>query len=142
MTAEAQRDPGFLGRGWRFPPAFDGGDSGDGVATVEAAEDVHESILIILGTNHGERPMRPEFGANLNALAFEPIGAVTAALVRHRVEEALVLWEPRIDHVRVNVTSNRDTPTTLLVDIDYRVRTTNVFYNLVYPFYLLEGATR
>jgi hypothetical protein len=25
------------------------------------------------------------------------------------------------------------------VEIDYRVRSTNTFYNLVYPFYLLEA---
>ena len=27
-----------------------------------------------------------------------------------------------------------------MIDIRYRVRATNVFYNLVYPFYLLEGS--
>ena len=27
----------------------------------------------------------------------------------------------------------------LLIDIQYRVRTTNTFYNLVYPFYVQEG---
>jgi hypothetical protein len=29
--------------------------------------------------------------------------------------------------------------TRLAIDIRYRVRTTNTFYNLVYPFYLQEG---
>ena len=28
----------------------------------------------------------------------------------------------------------------LLIEVDYRVRATNTFYNLVYPFYLLEAA--
>ena len=27
----------------------------------------------------------------------------------------------------------------ILIDIQYRVRATNTFYNLVYPFYLLEA---
>jgi hypothetical protein len=27
----------------------------------------------------------------------------------------------------------------LLITITYRVRSTNTFYNIVYPFYLLEG---
>jgi hypothetical protein len=26
-----------------------------------------------------------------------------------------------------------------MLDVRYRVRTTNTFYNLVYPFYLMEG---
>jgi hypothetical protein len=48
------------------------------------------------------------------------------------------LWEPRIDSITVKVTT--DPPLgTLMIDIQYRVRMTNTFYNLVYPFYLQEG---
>ena len=47
-------------------------------------------------------------------------------------------WEPRIDvlEVAVVVGGGRNR---LDVTISYRVRATNTFYNLVYPFYLLEG---
>jgi phage baseplate assembly protein W len=83
--------------------------------------------------------MRPDFGSGLRALVFEPANTATMALVRHRVEEALVAWEPRIDVVEVTVTSQRSEPQALQVRIDYRVRETNTFYNLVYPFYLREG---
>ncbi len=50
-------------------------------------------------------------------------------------------WEPRIDvlDVRVELRSARRRPR-CIVEVDYRVRATNTFYNLVYPFYLLEGA--
>jgi phage baseplate assembly protein W len=61
------------------------------------------------------------------------------ALVRHRVEEALVAWEPRIDVAGVTVSADRSQPSALLVRIDYRVRETNTFYNLVYPFYLQQA---
>ena len=125
----------FLGRGWSFPVRLD--DTGD-VATSDHEEDVREAVRIILGTRPGERAMRPDFGAGLHALAFEPISSTTMALARHRVEEALVLWEPRIDNVGVSVAA--DAPQgRLLISIDYRVRATNTFYNLVYPFYLVEG---
>jgi phage baseplate assembly protein W len=82
--------------------------------------------------------MRPDFGAGLQDLVFEPISVTTMALVKHRVEEALVTWEPRIDvqDVAVVVGGARNR---LDVSISYRVRATNTFYNLVYPFYLLEG---
>ena len=81
--------------------------------------------------------MRPDFGAGLQALVFEPINTTTMALVRHRVEEALIVWEPRIDRITVQVEA--DPPQgRLMIEIRYRVRTTNTFYNLVYPFYLLE----
>jgi len=59
-------------------------------------------------------------------------------LARHRVEEALVRWEPRIDHINVTVTAEPPVGR-LLISVDYRVRATNTFYNLVYPFYLMEG---
>jgi phage baseplate assembly protein W len=126
----------FLGRGWAFPvaPAADGD-----VAMAEYEDDVEQAIRIILGTNRDERPMRADFGAGLDDFAFEPLSTTTAALVRQRVEEALVLWEPRIDRVEVRVHPVRPGDHELRIEIDYRVRATNTFYNLVHPFYLLEA---
>jgi phage baseplate assembly protein W len=129
-------DKAFLGVGWAFPVTAD--PSGE-AAFAAHEDDVRQAIQIILGTDPGERVMRPDFGAGLKALVFEPIGASTAALVRHRVEEALVRWEPRIDVLDVSVTDDGPAGNRLLVKIDYRIRSTNTFYNLVYPFYLLEG---
>jgi phage baseplate assembly protein W len=129
-------DRAFLGRGWAFPvaPAPDGE-----VAEAEYEQDVHQAVRIVLGTDLGERVMRPDFGAGLRALVFEPLTATTRALIQHRVREALVRWEPRIDVTDVRVEPDTGASSTVLVDLDYRVRATNTFYNLVYPFYLLEG---
>ena len=130
-------DRGFLGVGWAYPPTTDA--SGD-VSVAAYDEDVRQAVWIILGTARGERVMRPEFGAGLRALTFEPINTTTLALARHYTEEALVTWEPRIDNITVDVRA--DPPLgRLLIDVRYRVRATNTFYNLVYPFYLDE-ATR
>lgn len=130
-----QADKAFLGRGWAFPLQTE--EDGE-VSLVAHEEDIRQAVRLILGTRRGERVMRPDFGAGLHAMTFEPITATTNALVRHRVEEALITWEPRIDNITVEVTA--DPPRgRLLIDIRYRVRATNIFYNLVYPFYLLEG---
>ncbi len=131
-------DREFLGRGWAFPVTPHA--RGD-VALVEYERDVHDAVWIILGTGQGERVMRPDFGAGLEALVFEPMNTTTIALVRHRVEQALITWEPRIDSITVEV---RAEPARgrLNIDVRYRVRATNIFYNLVYPFYLLEGESR
>lgn len=124
----------FLGQGWAFPV---GVDATDEIATAAYEEDVREAIRIILGTEPGERVMRPNFGAGLRALMFEPINTTTMALAQYRVERALVQWEPRIDSVDVQVSA--DPPNgVLMIAVRYRVRTTNTFYNLVYPFYLQE----
>lgn len=126
----------FLGRGWAFP--VQSGAAGE-VALAEHEQDIQQAIRIILGTSLGERAMRPDFGCGLQALAFEPLNTTTLALARHRVEEALILWEPRIDLLEVRSSLDRATPGLLLVELRYRVRSTNTFYNLVYPFYLQEG---
>lgn len=137
MARSEPTDPrAFLGRGFAFPVAV---DAGGAIAMAQYEDDIAQAIRIILDTDPGERVMRPDFGAGLRALVFEPINTNTMALARHRVEQALVLWEPRIDSVGVSVTA--DPPLGRMnIDIRYRVRTTNTFYNLVYPFYLQEGA--
>ena len=129
-------DPGVLGRGLATPVGLD--PFGE-LAMVAGGDDVREAIRIILATSRGERLMRPDFGAGLDELVFEPVAATTFALVRHRVEQALVAWEPRIDVLAVRVTSTGPVRNRLDIEIDYVLRATNVFYNLVYPFYLQEG---
>lgn len=128
----------FLGVGWAFPPCP--ADSGD-IAMARYEQDVRQAIRIILGTNRGERLMRPDFGAGLNAFVFEPLNETTYQLVKTRVQEALVEWEPRIDVEKLDVRSG-GARNELRIDLTYRVRGTNTLQNLVYPFYLLEGTPR
>jgi phage baseplate assembly protein W len=138
-SADADKtDRAFLGGGWAFPVAI---AAANDVMLAEYEEDVRQAILIILQTEPGERVMRPDFGTGLRALVFEPINTTTIALAKHRVEQALVQWEPRIDQVEVTVTV--DPPQgRLTITVQYRVRLTNTFYNLVYPFFVEEGVER
>ena len=131
-------DKAFLGRGWAYPVAPNASRSD--VALAEHEEDIRQAVRLILETDRGERVMRPEFGAGLNEFVFEPINNTTKALIRHRVEEALVTWEPRIRVQSVEVSANQAAMGRLDIAIEYEVRSTNTFYNLVYPFYLQEGA--
>jgi hypothetical protein len=55
------------------------------------------------------------------------------------VEDALIRWEPRISVERVEVALPNRSSSQVNISVDYRVRATNTFYNLVYPFYLEEG---
>jgi phage baseplate assembly protein W len=126
----------FLGVGWAFPPSAS--PAGD-ISSAAYEADIQQSIRIVLGTAPGERVMRPDFGAGLKALVFEPMNTTTVALAQHAVHQALVQWEPRIDQITVKVTPQASTGS-LSIDIRYRVRLTNVFYNLVYPFFLSEGS--
>jgi hypothetical protein len=96
---------------------------------------IEQSLRIILGTNHGERVMRPRFGCNLKALAFAPLNVATLNLARHQVEEGIRAWEPRVDVIEVIVEpDNRNG--VLLIHVHYRVKATQDVRSLVYPFYL------
>lgn len=134
--ADLYEEKAFLGTGWAFPLRVD--PQGE-IAMASFKEDVRQAIKIIIGTALGERVMRPDFGSGLQRLVFEPVNTTTVSLVKHQVEQALIEWEPRIDLEEVRVTTDPATRNLLLIEVDYRVRATNTFYNLVYPFYLIEG---
>lgn len=122
----------FLGRGLSFPIAV----KKDRLVMAEGEELIRQSILTILGTAKGERVMRPDFGCGLNELVFAPNDSATATLVGFYVREALLTWEPRIEVLNINVIPGIDEPNRLDIQIDYKIKTTNTKYNLVYPFYL------
>ena len=138
MTSTTREQAAFLGVGWSFPPSK--ASTGD-VAVAEYEEDVRQAIRIIVGTSPGERLMRPSFGAGLRDLVFEPLNTTTMALARHRVEVAVATWEPRIDVRGVTVEAVPQ-HSRMDITVSYVIRATNTFYNLVYPFYLLEGDDR
>jgi Bacteriophage baseplate protein W len=129
----------FLGVGWKFPLRV--GATG-GFAYSRYEEDVREAIWIILGTAPGERQIEPRFGCGIHDLVFSSISATTIAELASRVRAALTEWEPRIDLLDVRVSSAEGDESTLLIRVDYRIRSNNAVHNLVYPFYVTEGVTQ
>ncbi len=132
--ADATKD--FLGSGWKFPPRL---DARGRIELAHQEQDVEEAIRIILLTNKGERPMRPEFGSDLSQLQFAPNDGATAGLARRYVEEALSMWEPRIDIIQVDAAPDAGNAARLNIDIRYRIQATNSIRNLVFPFYVIAG---
>ena len=126
----------FLGRGWQFPIRV---NPRGGLSYSAAEQDIVEALWIILGTAPGERQMLPRFGCGIHEFVFAPNSAATRGAIGTAVRKGLPTWEPRIDVVDVRVESAPGEPNKLLIRIDYRVRSTNAFHNLVYPFYLKEG---
>jgi uncharacterized protein len=126
----------FLGSGWKFPPRL---DARGHIELVHQEQDIEEAILMILRTQKGERPMRPEFGSELHRLIFAPNNAATAGIARRYVHEALARWEPRIEVLEVRAEIDAKSPALLLLSIDYRIPATNSERNLVFPFYTIPG---
>jgi uncharacterized protein len=137
-----------IGRGWRFPvkPGADGrlhylgGEAGGAPSRDEDAEKIRQSLWLLLSTAQGERLMLPDFGCGIHDLVFEPNTAALRGTVQVKVMEALQRWEPRIDVLDVLVNSPPEELNLLNIRIDYRIRSNNSFYNLVYPFFITEGA--
>jgi len=133
-VAEQERE--FLGTGWVFPPRPDANGT---LRFVSGEELVIEGIEIVLGTSPGERQMRPEFGCGIYELVGEANTVALRGLVKERVREALTRWEPRIDVLDVRVEAPDEQLNRMDIHVDYRIRSNNSFFNLVYPFFLTEG---
>ena len=127
----------FLGRGWKFPPEID--KSTGRFKLVSYEEDIKEAIYIIIMTRYRERIMMPDFGSNIHEYVFSKPDVTMLNLLKQDIEEALVLWEPRIVDVEVDVSYDKVDGARLNIEINYTARATNNPFNLVYPFYINEG---
>ncbi len=126
----------FLGTGWSFPVRV---NPRGGLSFSSAEQKIQESIWLVLATAPGERQMRPEFGCGIHSYVFAPNNPATQGHIAHEVRKALTDYEPRIDVQQVRVDEGNGAPNLLLIRVDYRIRSTNVVQNLVYPFFIREG---
>lgn len=126
----------LIGKGWAFPVGVNGRG---GIALAADTTDIDQAIVAILSTGIGQRVMRPDFGCKIHDLAFAPINAQTLGLVQRYVEEAIGWWEPRVNVVEVEVTTDSSMRAVgkLIINIRYRVKATQDERSLVYPFYLI-----
>ena len=128
----------FLGKGLRFPFAFQKRSGGAQISTITSTDHahIHESILQILGTRPGERFMNPEFGSHVRDLVFEPNGSILRGLLRHYIIDDVERWEKRVvvTDVSFDESSEAVDSNTLYIRISYRVIDTQVAGNLVWPF--------
>jgi uncharacterized protein len=128
----------FLGRGWKFPVQID--PATGRVAMSDLEQDIKESIYILLATAPGERLMRPEFGCGIHDLVFSSMSTVTMGLFESRVREAINRWEARVDILKLEVFTKEPDRGKLEINLYCQIRNTNTEFNLVFPFYLTEGA--
>lgn len=122
----------FYGQGIGFPVAL---DPTGAVQLSSGPANIQQSIRIILGTQYGERVMRPTFGCNLKSLVFAPSNQQTAALAQQYVLDGLRQWEPRITVNSVTVTPS-PAGSQLLITISYSIKPSLDPQAMIYPFYL------
>jgi len=127
----------FLGTGWSFPPAFD--TVSNSVQMTSDEIDIQFSLQILLSTRKGERVMQPEYGCNLDEMLFEPMSTTFKTYISQMIKRAILYYESRIDLNSVIVDDSDEINGTILLILDYTVRTTNSRFNFVYPYYKTEG---
>ena len=149
QNGQSKENREFLGTGIAFEQITDSlrritiktmdVDANGLIAMNSLEQHVRQSILLILKTAKGERVMRPEFGAGLRELAFEPLNQGTMTLAEHHVREALIRFEPRIEVLNVTALLDSQEKDRVSIHLQYRVRSTDTTFNLVYPFYVERG---
>jgi len=124
----------FVGNGFSWPMRV---DARGRVALSSGERDVEEAIRLIILTPCGTRWMRPTFGCHIHDIIFHPGNTSTYSLAARYVEDALRLWEPRIDPLSIEVTQPDDARDRLRIHIEYRVKSTYDRRTLVFPFYVI-----
>lgn len=120
-----------IGEGIQMPMPFSSVTGG--VQTNNENNRIHQSIYYILSTIPGERFFLPEFGSKLHLCVFEPNDHILNDLIKLYVTEALTKWEPRITVLAVEPRAETE-DNILPVFISYRINSTNIQDNYVYPF--------
>ena len=127
----------FWGTGWSFPPTFDLVNGQ--LQMVRDVQNINQSIDIILSTLRGERSLLPDYGSDVRTYLFKNIDETVKGQIAHSVSQNLLDHEPRIDVDQVSVEVEGDTEPTVIVSIQYLIRSTNSRHNHVFPFSIGEG---
>ena len=99
-----------------YPYHFDGRGR---TATTEPADHIRDLIEQVLFTSPGERVMRPDFGAGLMALVFEPNSTTLAATIQFLVQTGLQQHLSNL--IAVNAVTVENIDATLQVTVRYTV---------------------
>lgn len=75
------------------------------MAQKSGVDQIKADLLQLLLTNPGERVMMPNYGTPLRELFFEPNDPSLEIRARQMINDAILLWEPRIVITQIEVTS-------------------------------------
>ncbi|AXG71527.1 lysozyme [Kordia sp. SMS9] len=127
----------YLGKGWDFPPKFLK-HQGE-IKMISDIEDIESSLQIIITTRRGERVMRPKFGCDLTDQIFENLSATQMTIMKNRIKEAIIIYEPRIEVIKIALDTQNFLEGKFLIKIEYLIRATNTRRNIVFPYYITEA---
>ena len=127
----------FLGIGWSFPPTFNK-ESSD-VKMVSDETDIKESLEIYFNTKLGERIMRPTYGCVIHEHIFDKIDESILNILSFELTQNIGQIEPRIIVEKIEIKQSSIENGELQISIEYKIISSNVRDNIVFPFYINEG---
>ncbi|TCI93165.1 GPW/gp25 family protein [Tenacibaculum sp. M341] len=128
----------FLGTGWSFPPTFHK-ESSLGIEMVSNEMDIQQSLHILLNTKLGERIMNPRYGCDIYTYLFESISNSRSHVIVETIKTAILRYEPRIKVIKIYLDESQYLDGIIKINIDYKIPLTNTRFNLVFPYYKIEG---
>lgn len=91
------------------------------VATTKTYANVVEAQLVdVLMTNHVERIMRPDYGADLQRALFDPSDVLVRSDAARQVMARIQQWAPRVTMHTVRFSNDINKPGELYVDASFK----------------------
>ena len=106
-------------RGIKFP--FTISASRGGALTSEEIKQIESDLYLLLVTEPGSRAFRREYGVGISLFLQEPNDDILLALLRRRIIEGVVMFEPRIS---INDIQFAVKESTLTIIVSYEVQST------------------
>ena len=111
----------LFGRGIHFPPKI---TANGRWAWSSGAENIRQSIQIILQTEPLERLMLPSFGSGLKKMLFQANTVETHSFIEELISRALEHWERRIKVTVVEVMADPKELNTAWITLRYKLVST------------------
>lgn len=111
-------DGKLFGRGINFPPRI---TENGRWAWSSGAENIRQSIQVILQTEPLERLMLPNFGSGLKKMLFQPNTVETHSLIEELISRSLARWERRIKVTSVEVMPDPKAQNTAWITLKYKL---------------------
>ena len=127
----------FLGTGWSFPPTFL--KESANIVLVSDEEDIKQSLKIYFNTKIGERIMRPEYGCVIHEHVFDRIDDSILDILSFELTQNIGQIEPRIIVEKIDTKKVDKDGGIIEINMIYRIITSNVRDNIVFPYYITEG---
>ena len=134
---DQSQEKSFLGIGWGFPPTFNKERAEVEMTTKE--EDIKQSLQIYFHTKLGERIMRQDFGCIIHEHLFDRLDKSILDVLTFELKQNIGNIEPRIFVDELNIRPIDPEDGRIEINILYKIISTNVRDNIVFPYFLNEG---